>query len=60
MALCNSVNNFVHVSVALADVHVVADTDDVSHEGNHVSCLADSLAMGYLALTLVQILDFQA
>ena len=60
MALCDSVNHFVHVSIALADVHIIADTDDISHEGNHVSCLADSLTMGNLALTLVQILDFQA
>ena len=59
MALCNSVNYFVHVSVALADVHVIADTDNVSHEGNHVSCLTNCLAVSNLALAFVQILNFQ-
>ena len=31
VALCYRVNNFVHISVALADVHVITDTDHVSH-----------------------------
>ena len=48
-----------HVSVALADVHVIADTDNVSHERDHVSCFAYSLAMGNLRLAFVQILNFQ-
>ena len=59
MALSNSVNYFVHVGISLADVHVSADTDHVSHEGDHVSCLTNSLAVSYLALALVQILNFQ-
>ena len=48
-----------HVSVALADVHIIADTDNVSHERDHVSCFTYSLAMGNLRLAFVQILNFQ-
>ena len=53
MALGYRVNHFVHVSISLADVHVIADTDHVSHEGNHVGCLADGLAVSYLGFALV-------
>ena len=38
------------IGVALADVHVVPDADDVGHEGDHVGGLADGLAVGDLAL----------
>ena len=40
VALCYSINNFMHVFVAFADVHIITDTDHVSHEGYHVSCLS--------------------
>ena len=49
-----------HVGVALADVHVIADSDDVCHEGDHVGGLTNGLAVGYLGFALVQILYFQA
>ena len=42
-----------HVSVALADVHIIADTDNVSHERDHVSCFTYSLAMGNLRSGIV-------
>jgi len=60
VALGHSVDDFVLVGAALADVHVIADADDVSHEGNHVGCFTDCFAVGYLALAFVQILDFEA
>ena len=60
VTLGNSVHELLLVGVALADVHVVTDTDDVSHEGNHVSGLTDGLAMSNLRLAFVQILNFQA
>lgn len=60
VALGHGVHELVHVGVALADVHVVADADDVGHEGDHVGGLADGLAVGDLALALVQILHLQA
>ena len=59
MSLSHSVHDIVHVFVSLADVHVVADPDDIRHEGDHVGCLADGLAMCDLALALVQILNLQ-
>ena len=60
VALGHGVHHLVHVGVALADVHVVPDADDVGHEGDHVGGLADGLAVGDLALALVQVLDLQA
>ena len=60
VALGHGVHELVHVGVALANVHVVADADDVGHEGHHVGGLADGLAVGDLALALVQILHLQA
>ena len=59
ISLSYSVNNLVHVSISLTDVHIVADTDDICHEGDHVSSLTDSLAVGYLRFSFVQILNFQ-
>ena len=60
MTLGNSVNYFVHICVSLTDVHIIADTDYVGHEGDHVGCLAYSLAVGNLRFALVQILNLQA
>ena len=54
------VNNFVHVSISLSDVHIVADADDVSHKGNHVCRLPDRLAVCHLGFALVQILHLKA
>ena len=48
VALGHSIHNFVHVSISFADVHVIADPDDISHEGDHVRSLAYSLAVCYL------------
>ena len=50
----------VHVGVALADVHVVADADDVRHEGNHICRLADCFAVSDLGLLFVEILHLKA
>ena len=58
--LGHGLHNFLLVGVALADVHVVTDADDVSHEADHVRGLAHGLAVGYLALALVQVLDLEA
>ena len=60
VALGDGVHHVVHVGVALADVHVVPDADDVRHEGDHVGGLPHGFAMGDLALALVQILDLDA
>ena len=49
-----------HISVSLTDVHIIADTDYVGHEGDHVGCLAYSLAVSNLRFALVQILNLQA
>ncbi|CCX41636.1 unknown [Clostridium sp. CAG:1024] len=59
VALRHGVDDLMHVGVALADVHIVADTDRVRHEGDHVCGLADGLAVRDLALALVKILNFQ-
>ena len=60
VSLLDSVRNRLLIGVALADVHVVTDSDDVRHEGNHVGGLADRLAVCDLALLLVQILRGQS
>ena len=60
VALLHRVHEGLLVLVALADEHVVPDADDLGHEGHHVGGLPDSLAVGDLALLLVQVLDLQA
>ena len=59
VALGHGLSHFLLIGVALADVHIVTDADDVGHERDHVGSLADSLAVSDLALALVQILDLQ-
>ena len=44
------------VGVPLADVHVIADADDIGHEGDHIGGFAYRLAVGDLRLALVEIL----
>ena len=48
-----------HVLVTFANVHIITDTDNVSHEGDHVSCLTNGLTMSDLALALVKILNLK-
>ena len=60
MALGDRIHHLMHVGVALADVHIVADADHVRHEGDHVGRLAHGLAVGHLALALVKVLHGQA
>ena len=59
IALGHGVYDLVHVGIALADVHVVANADNVRHEGDHVGGLAHRFAVRDLALALVQILDLK-
>ena len=56
----NGVHELMHIGVALADVHIVPNSDHISHEGDHVGGFPDGFAMGDLAFALVQILHFQA
>ena len=60
VALLQSVHERLLVLVALMDVHIVADADDVGHEGDHVGRLADGLAVGDLGLLLVEDLLLEA
>ena len=60
VGLLHGLGDLGHVGVALADVHVVADADDVGHEGDHGSGLADGLAVSDLGLLLVQVLQLKA
>ena len=60
ITLGDGVDDFFLVRMALADVHIVADADDVGHEGNHVGRFADRFAVSNLALLFVQVLDLQA
>ena len=59
ISLCYGVNNFVHISISFADVHIIADADNVSHERDHVGCLADCLTVCNLRFSLVQILNLK-
>ena len=60
IALVQGVHEGLLVFVALLDEHIVPDADDIGHEGDHVGGFPDGLAVGDLALLLVQVLDFQA
>ena len=60
VSLLDRLGDLSHVGVALADVHVIADADDVGHEGDHGSGLADGLAVSDLGLLLVQVLQLKA
>ena len=59
-AFLNRRGHRAHVGVALADVHVVADADDVGHEGNHVRGFAHGFAVGDLGFALVEVLHRKA
>ena len=59
IAFLHGVHEGLLILVALADEHVVTDTDDVGHEGHHVGSLTDGLAVGDLGLLLIQILYLQ-
>ena len=59
VALFQSVHEGLLIGVTLTDVHVVADADDVGHEGHHVRGLTHGLAVSDLGLLLVQNLLFQ-
>ena len=48
--------NFTHVGVTSTEEHVVADTDRISAEGNHVSGFANGFTVGDLRLAFVEIL----
>ena len=52
--------DFPHIGVALADVHVIPNTDDVRHKGDHVGGLADRFTVGHLGFALIEILHGQA
>ena len=54
------VHKFFLICVSFADVHIVADTDHVSHERNHVGGFADSFPVSDLGFLFVQILYGQA
>ena len=60
VTLRHRVNHGLLIGVALADIHVIADTDDVCHEGDHVRGLSHRLAMRDLALLLIQVLHLKA
>ena len=60
VAFLHGVHKGLLILVALADEHIIADADDVGHEGDHGSGLADGLAVGDLGLLLVQVLQLKA
>ena len=53
------IHKFFLVCMAFTDVHVIADTDYISHEGYHVCCFANSFAVCDLGFFLIEILHFQ-
>ena len=58
-AFIDGIHESLHVFMAFADKHVIADTDDIRHEGYHVRGLADGLTMGDLGFLLIQVIDGQ-
>ena len=59
-ALLHRARHLAHVAVALAEIHVVADPDDLGQERDHVRRLAHGLAMGDLGFALVEVRHRQA
>ncbi len=59
VAFLHGVHKGLLILVALADEHIIADADDVGHEGHHVRGLADGLAVGDLGLLLVEVLHLE-
>ena len=59
VTLAHRLGNLMHIGVALADVHIIADTDNIGHEGDHVRRLADRLAVRDLRFALVEVLNLQ-
>ena len=60
VALSYSVHKLFLISMAFSDIHIIADTDHISHKGNHVGCFADSFAVSDLRFFLIQILNLKA
>ena len=59
VALLQSVHKGLLILVALTDIHIVPDADDIGHEGHHIGRFTDGLAVGDLRLLLVQHLLLQ-
>ena len=59
IALGNCIDYIVHVGIAFADIHVIANADDVCHEGNHVRGFTYGFTVSNLTFAFVKILDFQ-
>ena len=59
ISLCYSIHKFFLVGVTFSDVHVVTDTDYISHEGYHICCFTYGFAMCDLGFFLIKILHFQ-
>ena len=59
VALFQRIHERLLIFVALMDVHVVADADDVGHERDHVGRFADGLAVGDLRLLFIEHLLLQ-
>ena len=59
VSFCNSVHELFLISMTFTDVHIITDTDYISHKGYHVSCLTNSLTMSDLRFLLIQILNLK-
>jgi hypothetical protein len=59
-ALLHGPRDLAHVGVALAEVHVVPDADDLGHERDHVGRLAHGLPVRDLGLALVKVGEAEA
>ena len=60
MSLLYSVHHIMHIFVALANIHIITDTDYIRHEGDHIRCFTYSLTVCDLGFSFVQILYFEA
>ena len=56
----NRLGHLAHVGIALADIHVISNADNIGHERDHVGGFAHGFAMGDLGFTLVQVLHLKA
>ena len=60
VSFCYSIHKIFLISMSLTDVHIITDTDYISHERYHVGCLTNGLTVCNLGFLLVQILYFKS
>ena len=59
ISFCYSIHEFFLICMSFTDIHIITNTDYISHERNHICCFTNCFAMGNLRFLFIQILHFQ-